>query len=164
MLKAQSLGLLLAVTLSAVGLASALPPYTAAVMEFVFSTQPNGPFDRAAAVAYMNTNLDLLEGMVQNATSGAARAQIIVFPEYGIVGWPGAGAWTRDSILPFLEPIPNAAASSLAAAVNPCQTANPLTPITNRLSCLARNYQITIVADYGDLQTCTPGNASSRLL
>eukprot|EP00455_Lapot_gusevi_P017120 TRINITY_DN1904_c0_g1_i2.p1 TRINITY_DN1904_c0_g1~~TRINITY_DN1904_c0_g1_i2.p1 ORF type:complete len:246 (-),score=52.33 TRINITY_DN1904_c0_g1_i2:148-885(-) len=76
-------------------------------------------------------------------------AQIVVFGEYSVIGWTvGDSSWQRDTILPFLEPIP-------APGSHPCSTPTPSTTITHALSCLASQYQVTLVVNYGDVQPCT---------
>lgn len=72
-----------------------------------------------------------------------------MFPEYGITGFFPWG--TRDSIVPFLEVVPN----DIKPVVNPCvQREYSDRPVQKRLSCLAKKYAIIIVADLATKQPC----------
>lgn len=64
----------------------------------------------------------------------------------------GAVFYTREQIYPFLEEIPNV---PLLNPVNPCtDTSFEDRLILKRLSCMARNYEIVLVANMGDKQPC----------
>lgn len=81
----------------------------------------------------------------------------MVFPEDGLYGslFP-----TRDSILPFLEPIPDV--NNGGNSVNPCneiEKFNESSPILVLLSCKAKEHGIDLVADMGEVFYC---NGSSR--
>lgn len=75
-------------------------------------------------------------------------ASIIVFPEYGLTGF----SYTRQSFKSFLENIPD----PKKIAWNPCQNTqtNHSTPIMYRLSCLAKQYDMFVVANMGDIKPC----------
>ena len=77
-------------------------------------------------------------------------AQMIVFPEYGITGM----GFSRLSFAPYLEDIPD----PTVVTFNPCleEGTNDTTPVLYRLSCLARNNSIYIVANMGDKKKCGP--------
>ena len=75
-------------------------------------------------------------------------ANIIVFPEYGLTGF----GYTRQSFRPFLENIPDPKKVSWNACQDP--QANSSSPILHRLSCLAKTYNMYLVANMGDLKPC----------
>lgn len=78
-------------------------------------------------------------------------ADILVFPEDGIYGPLWLGSRSRDFIFPFLEYIPDA-----AARWNPCTDPGrfPSSDVQVFLSCMARNYSLYVVANFGDMQRC----------
>ncbi|KAF3831933.1 hypothetical protein GH733_000745, partial [Mirounga leonina] len=103
------------------------------------------PVSREEALALMNRNLDLLEAAITSAANQGAR--IIVTPEDGIYGWN----FTRETIYPYLEDIPDPGVNWI-----PCN--NPkrfgYTPVQERLSCLAKDNSIYVVANIGDKKPC----------
>lgn len=107
--------------------------------------EPEGNFTRDEAFAWMLKNLEIYEEQVQEAA--AQGAQMIVFPEYGITGFDHS----RDSMVPFLEDIPNP-----SEAWNPCEQPLrfPNTRVLNRLSCMAKESKIYLVANMGDIKSC----------
>ncbi|XP_010280514.1 PREDICTED: pantetheinase-like [Phaethon lepturus] len=104
--------------------------------------QPVSPDD---ALALMNKNMDVLEGPIREAAQQGAH--IIVTPEDGIYGW----RFTRETIYPYLEDIPDPAVNWI-----PCTdpTRFAPAPVQERLSCLARNNSIYVVANIGDKKPC----------
>ena len=77
-----------------------------------------------------------------------------MFPEYGITGFDQS----RESMVPFLEDIPEP--SNLW---NPCNdpAAYPDTKVLRRLSCMAKDHRIYIIANMGDIKYCdTKGDNS----
>ncbi|XP_075410032.1 vascular non-inflammatory molecule 3-like isoform X2 [Tenrec ecaudatus] len=94
----------------------------------------------------MNKNLDVLENAVHLAAKQGA--QIIVTPEDGIYGW----VFTRETIYPYLEDIPDPEVNWI-----PCRDSQRFgyTPVQERLSCLAKNNSIYIVANIGDKKPCS---------
>lgn len=86
-----------------------------------------------------------------NQIASLGNAQIVVFPEDGVIG--GAYA-TRESVFPYLEDVPDVATSK--ELVNPCtQSKFDQRPILRNLSCLARQFKTVLVANMGDVQSCT---------
>jgi hypothetical protein len=88
-----------------------------------------------------------------------------------IDGLYGADFTTRNSILPFLEIIPDVNISSVISSspkflphqppIIPCN--NPTysaQPVLQQSSCLALKYNVILVLDMGDLQPCTPATSS----
>ncbi|XP_032956316.1 pantetheinase-like isoform X3 [Rhinolophus ferrumequinum] len=127
--------------------ASSLDTFTAAVYEHAVIL-PNATLtavSRQEALALMNQNLDLLEGAIISAAKQGAH--IIVTPEDGIYGWN----FNRESIYPYLEDIPNPQVNWI-----PCNHPNRFghTPLQERLSCLAKENSIYIVANIGDKKPC----------
>ncbi|KAL4676327.1 hypothetical protein H8959_010472 [Pygathrix nigripes] len=121
--------------------------FTAAVYEHAVIL-PNvtlTPVSREEALALMNRNLDILEGAIISAAQQGAR--IIVTPEDGIYGWN----FNRDSLYPYLEDIPDPEVNWI-----PCNNPNRFgqTPVQERLSCLAKNNSIYVVANIGDKKPC----------
>jgi len=134
--------------------------YIASSLEYAPVYVPsNATLDRLSALTIMYSNLYYYEKYIQLATEQGA--QIIVFPEYGLLGWPEHG-WNRTTIYPFMESIPDPLSSS--SPINPCSNNSSLStsPITVALSCLAKEYQIYIVANYGDLFICQDGQRGCR--
>ena len=82
------------------------------------------------------------------------RNDIIVFPEYGLFGIFGYVKYARRSdIYPFLETIPNPEKVSW----NPCmerKSSYPSTEIQRELSCMAKDYDIYVVANVGEKVAC----------
>lgn len=155
--------LLLLVTWKAQVLAAT---YTAAVVEHapVYSTER---VNRSEALAIMQRNLDRYAEDVAKAVAESGDAvDIMLFPEDGLYG---AAFYTRDSIYPYLEPLP-AVPSSPSAAVVPCvdfTTAQRAeSPVIVRTSCLARSFGIALVLDMGEVSYCegSPGCPSDGRL
>nr|XP_012418105.1 PREDICTED: pantetheinase isoform X2 [Odobenus rosmarus divergens] len=103
------------------------------------------PVSREEALALMNRNLDLLEAAVTSAANQSAH--IIVTPEDGIYGWN----FTRETIYPYLEDIPDPGVNWI-----PCNDPKRFgyTPVQERLSCLAKDNSIYVVANIGDKKPC----------
>lgn len=97
------------------------------------------------ALALMNKNMDVLERAIKEAAQQGAR--IIVTPEDGIYGW----VFTRETIYPYLEDIPDPEVNWI-----PCTdpTRFGRAPVQERLSCMARNNSIYVVANIGDKKPC----------
>lgn len=124
--------------------------YVAAVFEHaVFFIPGIKTPPRELALEIMMTNLAVYEEQAVKAKSKGA--QIIVFPEDGLYGV----GYKREDIKPFLEIIP--IVSSLARPWNPCLDPSRFinTEVLRKLSCIARNNSIAVVANMGDLQPCS---------
>ncbi|XP_077980024.1 pantetheine hydrolase VNN2-like [Glandiceps talaboti] len=124
--------------------------YVAAVFEHVTISDPDTyhhTASREKAVKLMNQNLDIYDEQAKIASSRGA--QIIVFPEYGLFG----DGYDRNTILPFLETVP----FPLTKHLNPCN--DPIrynmTKVLRRLSCIAKSYNIVVVAGMGAVSYCT---------
>ncbi|NWV36654.1 VNN1 Pantetheinase, partial [Grantiella picta] len=104
--------------------------------------EPASPRD---ALVLMNKNMDILEEAIKEAAQQGAH--IIVTPENGIYGW----RFTRESIYPYLEDIPDPAVNWI-----PCTDPSRFgpAPVQERLSCMARNNSIYVVANIGDKKPC----------
>ena len=81
-------------------------------------------------------------------------ARIIVFPEYGLYGLN----WTRESIQPYLEYIPDISTSGWNPCDNPMKYSN--TDTQRNLSCIAKNSSIFLVANMGARQPCDDTEAT----
>ncbi|XP_063754987.1 biotinidase-like [Eleginops maclovinus] len=123
--------------------------YIAAVYEHnvIQASDPVIPVSRSDALRNMQKNLDIYE--VQAAKAAKQDVQILVFPEAGILGFLFT---TRLSIFNYLETIPDPQKESW----NPCTELGKYnnTEVLQRLSCMARNHNIYLVANMGDLQPC----------
>ncbi|XP_078620816.1 pantetheinase-like isoform X2 [Branchiostoma floridae x Branchiostoma japonicum] len=123
--------------------------YIAAVYEHdTFLLQdPHHVVNRSSALELMRKNLQVFEDQASAASKQAA--QIIVFPEDGIYGM----GYTRDSIFPFLEEIPD----PVMHPWNPCLLPyrHHHTEVLHTLSCIARNNSLVVVANMGDKQDCS---------
>lgn len=106
---------------------------------------PERNFSRQAAFRWMSKNLAVFEKQIRLAANQGAK--MIVFPEYGVTGFDH----TRDSIVPFLEDIPDG-----IERWNPCEhpETHPDTLVLRNLSCIARSNSIYIVANMGDIKKC----------
>ncbi|XP_062834577.1 pantetheinase isoform X2 [Anolis carolinensis] len=126
---------------------SALDTYIAAVYEHavILSGATTALVSREDALKLMNKNLDILEGAIKTAAEQGAH--IIVTPEDGVFGW----VFTRDSIYSYLENIPDPQVNW-----NPCIEPGRFgsAQVQERLSCMARNYSIYVVANMGDKKPC----------
>nr|XP_020635520.1 pantetheinase-like [Pogona vitticeps] len=125
----------------------ALETFLAAVYEHavILSGATPALVPREDALKLMNRNLDILEGAIKTAAEQGAR--IIVVPEDGIYGW----VFTRETIYPYLEDIPDPQVHWV-----PCDEPKRfgLNPVQERLSCMAKNYSIYVVANMGDKKSC----------
>ncbi|XP_054578506.1 pantetheinase [Eptesicus fuscus] len=136
-----------AISVSCVLKASSLDSFVAAVYEHAVIL-PNAtltPVPRELALGLMSRNLDLLEGAITSAAKQGAH--IIVTPEDGLYGWN----FNRESIYPYLEDIPDPQVNWI-----PCNHPNRFghTPVQERLSCLAKENSIYVVANIGDKKPC----------
>ncbi|XP_005389274.2 PREDICTED: pantetheinase [Chinchilla lanigera] len=126
---------------------NSLDTFTAAVYEHavILPSVTLHPVSPEEALALMNRNLDLLEGAITSAAKQGAH--IIVTPEDGIYGV----SFTRKSIYPYLEDIPDPQVNWI-----PCNNPNRFghAPVQERLSCLARDNAIYVVANIGDKKPC----------
>lgn len=111
----------------------------------ISADDPEAVFTRQEAFQWMAKNLKVFEEQVRTAAVQGAR--IIVFPEYGITGFDHS----RDSIIPFLEDIPDSDASW-----NPCNQPSRFqdTLVLQNLSCIAQTNKIYLVANMGDIKKC----------
>ncbi|KAF8782437.1 biotinidase-like [Argiope bruennichi] len=93
----------------------------------------------------VETNLDCYRKATEIASSKGA--DVIVFPEYGI--FPPL---ERAEVKKFMETIPD----PKNARVNPCEESDVYSQriILHTLSCMAKNNNIVVVANMGDLQKC----------
>ncbi|NP_999298.1 pantetheinase precursor [Sus scrofa] len=127
--------------------ASSLDTFIAAVYEHaaILPDAPLTPVSHEEALMLMNRNLDLLEGAVTSAAKQGAH--IIVTPEDGVYGF----FFSRESIYSYLEDIPDPHVNWIPCT-NPSRFGH--TPVQKRLSCLARDNSIYIVANIGDKKPC----------
>ena len=140
--------------LSSTSLAGSTGSYRAAVVQFAPKRVPPGAHTRDAALSMQLANVDRMGKWM--AAAKANGSNIVVFPESAIGSCPGkntnAEGWTRDSILPFLETVPQP--TSPPTVLCDDVAAHSLSPVSARLSCLARQHRIVAVFDLGDVQTC----------
>ncbi|KAF8782432.1 Pantetheinase like protein [Argiope bruennichi] len=116
------------------------PYYTAAVFEHNRFGSMNDTADDI-----IQTNLEFYKKAAEVAKS--KEADIIVFPEYGII-LPG----DRQKIRVYLEDIPDVTETQ----VNPCNEKEHFSKhrILRTLSCIAKSHSIFIVANMGDIKNC----------
>lgn len=137
--------------------------YVAAVVEHVPVMAMSPGVTRQEAQLIMQENLDRYEQHILRAQLTALEQgrplQLIVFPEDGLYG---AAFYTRKSIQPYLEyipePVPLSAGSS--AAATPCDFSDELallSPALVRASCMARHANVTIVLNMGETLPCSGG-------
>ncbi|KAL3043990.1 hypothetical protein OYC64_003766 [Pagothenia borchgrevinki] len=122
--------------------------YIAAVYEHnvILNPDPRVPLSRPAALQHMQRNLDIYEQ--QAARAAQQGVQILVFPEDGIQGFN----FSRSSIFNYLETIPDPQQESWNPCTEPGKYNN--TEVLQRLSCMARRYNLYLVANMADLQPC----------
>uniref|UniRef100_A0A8C3VHP8 Vanin 3 n=1 Tax=Catagonus wagneri TaxID=51154 RepID=A0A8C3VHP8_9CETA len=103
------------------------------------------PVPREEALLLMHKNIDVLEKAVKLAARQGAH--IVVTPEDGIYGW----VFTRETLYPYLEAIPEPGVNWI-----PCTEPQRFgyTPEQERLSCLAKDNSIYVVANIGDKKPC----------
>ncbi|XP_053323716.1 biotinidase [Spea bombifrons] len=124
--------------------------YVAAVYEHHVFLNPNSTAlsDRNSALEFMSKNLDIYEKQVKTAAKKGA--QIIVFPEDGIHGFN----YTRQSIYPYLDYVP----PPHLLPWNPCLEPHkfPDTEVLQRLSCMAEEGRMYLIANLGTKMPCQP--------
>ncbi|XP_033493849.2 biotinidase-like [Epinephelus lanceolatus] len=122
--------------------------YVAAVYEhnLILNPEPLVALSRTAALQHMQKNLDIYEE--QAAQAAQQGAHILVFPEDGIHGFN----YSRSSISGYLETIPDPQQESWNPCTEPGRYTN--TEVLQRLSCMARRYNLYVVANMPDLQPC----------
>lgn len=122
--------------------------YVAAVYEhqLISSPNPEALTSRKQALELMNQNLDIYEQQVKTAAQKGV--QIIVFPEDGIHGFN----FTRTSIYPYLDFMP----PPQLVRWNPCLEPHRFsdTEVLQRLSCMAIQGEMFLVANLGTKQPC----------
>ncbi|XP_046531667.1 pantetheine hydrolase VNN2 [Equus quagga] len=130
----------------------ALDTFIAAVYEHavILPKTTVTPVSQDDAFLLMNKNIDILERAIKQAAKQGA--QIIVTPEDALYGW----TFTRETIFPYLEDVPDPQANWI-----PCQDSNRFgyTPVQVRLSCLAKNNSIYVLANMGDKKPCNRHNS-----
>jgi len=134
--------------------------YNAAVLEWNPAPVPNRVLSRREALEIQMSNVQAYESYIVQAK--ANDVNIMVFSEYGLQGWPpGDYNWTREMILPFLEPIPDP--ENATEPINPCRDQHryPDLDVTIAISCLARKYRMALVVDVGDVQRCSDSKVVS---
>uniref|UniRef100_A0A8D1FP15 CN hydrolase domain-containing protein n=1 Tax=Sus scrofa TaxID=9823 RepID=A0A8D1FP15_PIG len=125
----------------------ALDTFKAAVYEHavILPNDTKTPVSWDDALLLMNKNMDILERAIKQAAEQGA--QIIVTPEDALYGWK----FTRETIFPYLEDVPDPQKNWI-----PCQDPHRFghTPVQVRLSCLAKNNSIYVLANIGDKKPC----------
>jgi pantetheine hydrolase len=124
--------------------------YRAAVFEHVQQARNLSIKDSQQII---DLNLRIYETVAHQAAQH--ESNIIVFPEDGIF----FSVRSRADVKPFLEEIPNPFDKII---YNPCDDPvgyNNSRPILYRLSCLAKNNNIYIAADMGDIQKCNQNDS-----
>ncbi|XP_066264258.1 pantetheinase-like [Branchiostoma lanceolatum] len=128
--------------------------FVAAVYEHavVWTSDPTQPPTRQEAIDHMKHNLDVYRAQTREAKRQGA--DIIVFPEDGIHGFQ-----SRDNQYAYLETIPDPE----KIVWNPCDDPDRFndTPVQQDLSCMAKENDIYVVANFGDKQFCDTSEDSS---
>ncbi|GAM27308.1 hypothetical protein SAMD00019534_104830 [Acytostelium subglobosum LB1] len=130
--------------------ASTANSYVAAIVEYspIAYAFPNN-VTQDIAVQYMLQNVMQYKQFITQAVE--QKAQIIVFPEYGITGNNFANS--RDRAFSFMETVPYPDPFN---PIIPCD--NTDTPILNALSCMALANKIVVVVNMADVQYCNTTN------
>ena len=124
--------------------------YRAAAVEYKPYADPIHviPITKQAAQQNMMKNLRSFETFMEQAH--VQGVQLIVFPEDGVTG---AAFVTRATLYPYLENIPVVSGD---AVINPCLSDSfGDRPVLKKLSCMAREYTMVLVANMGDVQECS---------
>ncbi|OWF54210.1 pantetheinase-like [Mizuhopecten yessoensis] len=123
--------------------------FKAAVYEHdvIFPPQRSRVLSRDSALQVMEKNLDVYKDQCAQAVK--QKAQIIVFPEYGLYGL----GWTRQTLVPYLEFIPDPHTVSWIPCDDPARYNN--TEVQYQLSCMAKNSSIYLVVNFGARQPCS---------
>ncbi|XP_046840395.1 pantetheinase-like [Xenia sp. Carnegie-2017] len=124
--------------------------------EFIAAVYEHALFDSSENQSYVLTRNAAVEIMMKNVnvykqqviTAKNKNARIIVFPEYGLTGFNH----DRESFRPFLENIPDPTRIEWNACTDP--EPDNSTFILNRLSCLAKDNNIYLVVNMGDIKPC----------
>eukprot|EP00118_Oscarella_pearsei_P026634 m.310204 g.310204 ORF g.310204 m.310204 type:complete len:479 (+) comp50177_c0_seq1:16-1452(+) len=131
--------------------AQAADYYVAAVAEHIAVLASPFETDVSSARHLMMQNVDRYENYIVEAKR--AGAQIIVLPEDGTYGFLGS----KKTALAYMENLPtpvDIASGEITPCTNEAIFSNQV--ILRRLSCLARDFDIVIVANMGDVQPCHP--------
>lgn len=139
-----------------------------AVLLFALSVYISSATYKAAVVEFYPDQFHAANFRVQNNLNGFEKAldtvhlaggvDIVVFPEDAILG---EAFFSREEIAPYLEAIPEVVSTS-NNKFNPCSDSNFTDrPILQRLSCLARDYHVVLVANMGDTQPCISNTSKS---
>ncbi|XP_033749183.1 pantetheinase-like [Pecten maximus] len=123
--------------------------FKAAVYEHavIFPPQRSRVLSRDSALTVMKKNLDVYNEKCKEAA--AQKVQIIVFPEYGLYGL----GWTRQTLAPYLEFIPDPDTMSWIPCDDPTRSSK--TDVQHQLSCIAKNNSIYLVVNFGARQPCS---------
>ncbi|XP_015915748.2 vascular non-inflammatory molecule 3 [Parasteatoda tepidariorum] len=132
------------------GIALGRDYFTAAVLEHrprTDNTSQESPID------IISSNLKIFEKAIPLAAKKGA--DIIVFNEYGLY----QHVTNKDRLKEFAENIPD----PRKRKYNPCLDKEYHTFILSSLSCYAREYNIYIVANFGNIQTCSDTCDANRI-
>jgi len=133
--------------------------YRAAVVDYSPVYQL-GSVNRTTALSIMNRNLDNYSDFIEQAANNSS--DIILFPEDGLYG---AAFYTRNEILPYLEYIPDVdPQNETEQKYVPCNFQGSeleQSPILARASCLARDSNITLVLNMGEIRYCSQATDSN---
>ncbi|GFT15355.1 biotinidase [Nephila pilipes] len=124
--------------------------YRAAVLELAqFSNISYPPAD------ILRKNLEVYD--IAAKTAAKHRADILVFPESGLLPFEKP---SREWLLSFIEDIPD----PKTVIVNPCEEASQFQnlPILRKLSCLARDNHLYVVANTADFKKCDINSNCNR--
>ncbi|XP_061415975.1 pantetheinase-like [Lethenteron reissneri] len=132
--------------------------FTAAVLEHAVllpSPRAQGTLPtRAEALTLMHSNLDIMEPLIRKAASMGA--DIVVSPEDGLYGW----TLSREEAQFYMEDILDPSTQPVWVPCEQPPSANDLEPgsVLSRLSCLARDLSVYLVANLGDGKECDRGS------
>ena len=115
--------------------------YVASVVEY-------SPYSPSNTVDNVEQNLRAMQLLVEAAAKNGT--QIVVFPEYGVIGFPYGN---RSQLSEKLEQIPDNPPSG--ERIIPCNNSSfSKSPVFQNLSCLALSYNIVLIVNTGDKQPC----------
>lgn len=102
------------------------------------------------AQATVQGNLDIYEGVMKDAQAMGVR--LLVTPEYGITGFVGSD---RSEWFAYAADVPEVPENRTVL----CETAAGLPYVVRRLSCLAKQYRMALVASVVDMKNCNTNPA-----
>ena len=128
--------------------------YNAAVIEHQAIYTNKTITSKSQAVAIVNSNIDILEPQIQNASSSPYNCDIILVGEMALT----ALNFDRKQMYYYLESVPS---PNNGIDSTPCNNSDfKDSPVLQRLSCIAYANNVYLAINYGDIVECDPNTDS----